>query len=149
VQVDPFRTMLKAPGTKRLTLNYDGPLSKFAFNFNLRRHTMVFVLSAISPQKMPGVGRCGRSLAATCHLSRRDLTPSAQQHRDVSARNASTLRWLSHHRKGNELPSRGGGCGASVEVHYELTGRGGGPIQGGGCGDSAQIQYELTVRKRV
>jgi hypothetical protein len=30
---------LKPPGTKRLTLEYDGLVSKFAFVFNLRRYT--------------------------------------------------------------------------------------------------------------
>jgi len=39
VQVDPIKPMLKAPGTKRLKLRYDVPLSNFAFNFNLRRYT--------------------------------------------------------------------------------------------------------------
>jgi hypothetical protein len=37
VQVDPIRPTLKAPETKRLNLSYDGPLSNFAFKFNLRR----------------------------------------------------------------------------------------------------------------
>ena len=37
MQVDPIKPALKAVGTKRLKLNYDGPLSKIAFNFNLRR----------------------------------------------------------------------------------------------------------------
>ena len=31
---------LKAAGTNRLELTYDGPLSNFAFSFNLRRYTM-------------------------------------------------------------------------------------------------------------
>jgi len=39
VQVDPLIPMLKAPGTKRLKLNYDEPLSNFAFEFNLRRYS--------------------------------------------------------------------------------------------------------------
>jgi hypothetical protein len=30
---------LKAPGTERLKLEYDEPLSSFAFTFNLRRYT--------------------------------------------------------------------------------------------------------------
>ena len=30
---------MKAPGTKRLKLNYNEPLSNFAFKFNLRRYT--------------------------------------------------------------------------------------------------------------
>ena len=34
-----MKSKLKAPGTKRLRLKYDGPLSSFAFNFNLRRYT--------------------------------------------------------------------------------------------------------------
>ena len=33
-----FPPTLKAPGTKRLKLKYDAPLSKFAFKFNLRRY---------------------------------------------------------------------------------------------------------------
>jgi hypothetical protein len=32
---------LKAPGTKRLKLKYDEPLSNFAFKFNLRRYIKV------------------------------------------------------------------------------------------------------------
>jgi len=40
VQVKPMKPMLKAPGTKRLKLKYIKLLSRFAFNFNLRRYTM-------------------------------------------------------------------------------------------------------------
>jgi hypothetical protein len=36
VQVDLIKPTLKAPGTKRLKLEYDGLLSDFAFKFNLR-----------------------------------------------------------------------------------------------------------------
>ena len=39
MQVDPIKPTLKAPGTKRLKLRYDGPLSNVAFKFNLRRYT--------------------------------------------------------------------------------------------------------------
>jgi hypothetical protein len=39
VQVDPVKLTLKAPGSKRLTLKYDGLISTFAFNFNLRRYS--------------------------------------------------------------------------------------------------------------
>jgi hypothetical protein len=39
LQVDPIEPTVKAPGTDRLILNYGKPLSSFAFNFNLRRHT--------------------------------------------------------------------------------------------------------------
>ena len=39
MQVDPIKPALKTPGTKRLKLIYDGPLSNFAFKlFNLRRY---------------------------------------------------------------------------------------------------------------
>jgi dynein heavy chain len=41
VQVDPIKPALKAPGTKRLELIYDGPLSNFAFNFSLRRYIKI------------------------------------------------------------------------------------------------------------
>jgi len=35
VQVDPIKPKLKPPGTKRLKLECDGPLSNFAFKFKL------------------------------------------------------------------------------------------------------------------
>jgi len=41
VQVDPIKTTLTAPGTERLKLECDEPLSNFAFNFNLRRYNKV------------------------------------------------------------------------------------------------------------
>jgi hypothetical protein len=40
VQVDPIKPTLKAPGTKRLRLKYEEPLSKVAFSFNLRRFNL-------------------------------------------------------------------------------------------------------------
>ena len=33
-----MKSKLKPPGTMRLKLRYDGPLSKSAFKFNLRRY---------------------------------------------------------------------------------------------------------------
>ena len=38
MQADPIKPSLKLPGTKRLKLKCDAPLSKFAFNFNLRHY---------------------------------------------------------------------------------------------------------------
>jgi hypothetical protein len=38
VHVDPINPTLKAPGTERLILNCDEPLSNFAFNFSSRRY---------------------------------------------------------------------------------------------------------------
>jgi hypothetical protein len=48
VQVDPINTTLKAPGTKRLKLNYDAPRSSFAFNFDVRRYTVERQLQEIT-----------------------------------------------------------------------------------------------------
>ena len=39
VQVDPIKPTLKAPGSMLSKLSYDGPVSIFAFNFNLHRYT--------------------------------------------------------------------------------------------------------------
>ena len=43
--IDPIEPKFKAPGTKRLKARYDGPLSNFAFNFNLHRYNTVFSAS--------------------------------------------------------------------------------------------------------
>jgi len=40
VQVDPIKPKLTAPGCIRLKLKCDDPLSKFAFNFKLRRYNL-------------------------------------------------------------------------------------------------------------
>jgi hypothetical protein len=40
VQVDPIQPTLKSPGMKPLKLEYDKPLSSFAFKFNLRRYSL-------------------------------------------------------------------------------------------------------------
>ena len=42
VQVDPIKPKLKLPGTKRLKLKCEGPLSICAFKFNLRRYNTGF-----------------------------------------------------------------------------------------------------------
>jgi hypothetical protein len=41
-----MKSMLKAPGTKRLKLTCDGLLSSFAFKFKLRRYTQEIALEA-------------------------------------------------------------------------------------------------------
>ena len=41
MQLDPINPALKAPEMKRLKLEYDCPLSNFAFNINLRRYSAV------------------------------------------------------------------------------------------------------------
>jgi hypothetical protein len=40
VQVGSIKAVSKAPGTKRLKLNYDELLSSFAFKFNVRRYKL-------------------------------------------------------------------------------------------------------------
>jgi len=52
VQVDPTKPALKAPGTKRLKLKYDEPLSNFAVKFMLRRYSEVLQKGG---KHMPGV----------------------------------------------------------------------------------------------
>jgi len=42
VQVDPIKPTSKAPGSDRLQLKCDDLLSKFAFNFKLRRYNGFF-----------------------------------------------------------------------------------------------------------
>ena len=42
VQVEPMKSKLKPPGTMRLKLRYDGPLSISAFRINLRRYSLVW-----------------------------------------------------------------------------------------------------------
>ena len=61
VQVGPMKPKLKAPGTKRLKLEYDGPLSNVAFKFNMRRYTLV--RQADGSLK---VGRCRLTLSNPC-----------------------------------------------------------------------------------
>jgi hypothetical protein len=46
-----MKPTLKAPGTKRLKLDYDEPLSNHAFKFNLRRYIPEPVMSlAVAPK---------------------------------------------------------------------------------------------------
>jgi len=51
---------LKAPGTMLLKYRYDGPLSNFAFKFNLRRcNTLYFVIGGETLYRHSvQVGRC-------------------------------------------------------------------------------------------
>ena len=55
MQVDPIKPTLKAPGTKRLKMKHDEPLSNFAFKLNLRRYTEV----PLHQQVHPGSGPAG------------------------------------------------------------------------------------------
>jgi len=58
VQVDHIKFTLKAPVTKRYKLKYDGPLSNFAFKFNLRRYTVLRLVKWRWFDRLGMVGRC-------------------------------------------------------------------------------------------
>ena len=53
MQVDPIEPTLKAPGTRRLRLNYDVLLSSFALKFNLRRYSLRATLHGEAVQVDP------------------------------------------------------------------------------------------------
>jgi len=61
VQVDPIKPTSKAPGTRRLKLNYDEPLSRFAFKFNLRRCNKE-VLERLDPNSRASLSRAASAL---------------------------------------------------------------------------------------
>ena len=59
---------MKAPGTKRLKLEYDELLADFAFNFILRRYTVVLEVDH-SMKVMKKLKLVGRGLhSSTCQL---------------------------------------------------------------------------------
>jgi len=61
VQVDTIGPMWKVPGSKRLELWHDELLSIFAFNFNLRRYTLVWLTKSAEtglPSSMFNLARC-------------------------------------------------------------------------------------------
>jgi len=62
VQVDPIKPKLKASGTKRLILNYDEPLSNFAFKFSLRRHNLEYLQLLYDAIDTPAAGAYTRPL---------------------------------------------------------------------------------------
>jgi len=71
VQVDPIKPTLKAPVNKRLKLEYDELLSRFAFKFNLRRYIVGF--DGDGQRGLHLVGRCMLTLS---NPSRKRLEPS-------------------------------------------------------------------------
>jgi hypothetical protein len=58
VQVDPIKPKLKAPGTKRLQLKCDEPLSSSAFKFNLRRYNVVSNIDVMTETVMGFQNQC-------------------------------------------------------------------------------------------
>ena len=57
MQADPIKPILKAPGTERLKLQCDEPLSNFAFRFKLRRYNKYVPISW--GKKQYGKGKAG------------------------------------------------------------------------------------------
>jgi hypothetical protein len=53
VQVEPIKPLLKAPGTKRLKLQYGELLSNFGIKFNLRRYNQALRLLEHQGRVMP------------------------------------------------------------------------------------------------
>jgi len=110
VQVDPIKPALKAPGTKRLKLIYDGPLSNFAFNFNLRRYNVgVEVFRE----------RCGAGVMEAVERSLRDRAAQALPAGDAAE---------------GEENGAGAENGGGTEVGSEGQGEGEGGDGGGGGG---------------
>jgi hypothetical protein len=69
VQIDPIKSLLKAPGANCLKLKRDEVLSPFAFNLKLRRYRLVFtaLFTMEVTIKLIGSGRAGRTLLATSY----------------------------------------------------------------------------------
>jgi len=63
---------LKAPGAKRLKLKNDESLSNFAFNFNLRRYTVV----AAEREDREGRDVVRNKISVVIQAGRRRLAPS-------------------------------------------------------------------------
>jgi len=58
-----MKSILKAPGTKRLKLKNKKPVSNFAFKFNMRRYSMVYFAPAA--QNNVGVLDTGTNVFST------------------------------------------------------------------------------------
>jgi superfamily II DNA or RNA helicase len=56
VQLEPMKSMLKAPGVKRLKLKRNELLSSFTFKFNLRRYKEEAVRAMLQPYGLVQVG---------------------------------------------------------------------------------------------
>jgi hypothetical protein len=61
VQVQRLTPVMKAPGSMRFKLSHDGPLSKIAFKFNLRRYMKVAAVVAARAEAAREVGAYTRS----------------------------------------------------------------------------------------
>ena len=71
MQVDPIKLNLKPPGTHRLKLNDDEPLSTSAFKFNLRCYRKAAALDTLRRTKMNITEGAAADLLARWLLRRR------------------------------------------------------------------------------
>ena len=69
VQVDPIKSTLKAPDTKRLKLNYDALLPNSAFKFSLRRYNTASPLRTTPLSRSHSLQSPSLAGADTVHLS--------------------------------------------------------------------------------
>ena len=63
MQVKPITPQLKPPGTKRMKLNCDALLSKFAFRINLRRYIKAAARTGVDAVLVDTVGQCRLNLS--------------------------------------------------------------------------------------
>jgi hypothetical protein len=78
VQADRIKPTLKAPGTKRLKLPHDEPLSSFAFEFNLRRFNLVERLKSMMKETVRvqhEVSTVGPADITSHHITSHHITP--------------------------------------------------------------------------
>ena len=59
MQVEPIKPLLKAPGTKRLKLKFEVPLSNFAFKFNIHHYTSDTAYAGAQGSMQRGMGAGG------------------------------------------------------------------------------------------
>ena len=69
-QVEPLKSMLKAPGAKRLKLKHDKLLSNFGFDFNLHRYNLVRTAEQKPDEALLSINSFQKAgPRATCHVT--------------------------------------------------------------------------------
>jgi hypothetical protein len=82
VQVDPIKSTLKAPGTKRLKLKHDEVHTSFAFKINLRRYNLAAELEQAEEEEEDHArGRGLHSTTLQLKLSRFFVIYPAHRHK--------------------------------------------------------------------
>jgi len=135
VQVDPFKLTLKAPGYRRLNLEYEKMLSNFAFNFNLRCYNLVRAAGG-APIKSAAL----REVIAGVDLVRRLFDREADNHHAeallLSQLAAAALRRGGSTRRSTAEVALDASLGSAEEAAAAL-GATGARVSGPGTGDGA------------